>query len=299
MSASVPTANTITSAFSSLTNSRTWSTYWFPVAAAPSSTLQTYKTGLVVMSWKSSISSSSSWFCGITVRADLACNRASRIRLRKACSTCASLLPVLAARLTFSRRFSTVSKSFNCNSISIVSLSRIGLTLPSTWTILSLSKQRNTWMIALHSLIFAKNWLPKPSPLLAPFTKPAISTISTVAICTRSGFTNSSNLAIRGSGTLTTPMLGSMVQNGKLALCALALDKQLNKVDFPTLGKPTIPAFICLCYFKKVCKYNAIKTSIKGIVKQFRICYSPWSSSSIASMIFFSSSVVDKPEVFQ
>ncbi|GIM52085.1 hypothetical protein CAPN004_11150 [Capnocytophaga cynodegmi] len=37
-----------------------------------------------------------------------------------------------------------------------------------------------------------------------------------------------------------------MVQNGKFALCAFAFDKQLNKVDFPTLGSPTIPAFI-LC----------------------------------------------------
>jgi hypothetical protein len=39
-------------------------------------------------------------------------------------------------------------------------------------------------------------------------------------------------------------MFGSIVQNGKLALWALVLDKQLNKVDFPTLGSPTIPAFI-------------------------------------------------------
>ena len=37
------------------------------------------------------------------------------------------------------------------------------------------------------------------------------------------------------------PMLGSMVQNGKFAAWALALLKQLNRVDFPTLGKPTIP----------------------------------------------------------
>ena len=50
----------------------------------------------------------------------------------KAFSVCASLLPVFAARFTFSKRFSTVSKSFNCNSMSIVSLSRIGFTLPST-----------------------------------------------------------------------------------------------------------------------------------------------------------------------
>jgi len=34
-----------------------------------------------------------------------------------------------------------------------------------------------------------------------------------------------------------------MVQNGKLADCAFALDKQLNKVDFPTFGSPTIPHF--------------------------------------------------------
>ncbi|AEK23549.1 Hypothetical protein Ccan_14330 [Capnocytophaga canimorsus Cc5] len=88
--------------------------------------------------------------------------------------------------------------------------------------------------------------MPKPSPLLAPFTNPAMSTISTVAGKTRSGFTNSSNFSNRGSGTFTTPKLGSMVQNGKFALCAFAFDKQLNKVDFPTLGSPTIPAFI-LC----------------------------------------------------
>jgi hypothetical protein len=39
-----------------------------------------------------------------------------------------------------------------------------------------------------------------------------------------------------------------MVQNGKLALCALAFDKQLNNVDFPTFGNPTIPAFIMVCF---------------------------------------------------
>ena len=39
------------------------------------------------------------------------------------------------------------------------------------------------------------------------------------------------------------PTLGSMVQNGKLAASALALaTTALNKVDFPTLGSPTIPA---------------------------------------------------------
>jgi hypothetical protein len=35
--------------------------------------------------------------------------------------------------------------------------------------------------------------------------------------------------------------LGSIVQKGKLAAWAFALLKQLNNVDFPTLGSPTIP----------------------------------------------------------
>ena len=32
-----------------------------------------------------------------------------------------------------------------------------------------------------------------------------------------------------------------MVQNGKFALCAFAFDKQLKRVDLPTLGSPTMP----------------------------------------------------------
>src|SRR5690554_7675092 len=95
-----------------------------------------------------------------------------------------------------------------------------------------------------------KNWFPNPSPLLAPFTSPAISTISTVAGCTLSGFTNSDNFSNLGSGTFTTPTLGSIVQNGKFALCAFAFDKQLKSVDFPTFGRPTIPAFIFALGFK-------------------------------------------------
>ena len=39
-----------------------------------------------------------------------------------------------------------------------------------------------------------------------------------------------------------------MVQNGKFALWALALDKQLKRVDFPTFGNPTIPAFIFIFF---------------------------------------------------
>jgi hypothetical protein len=45
-----------------------------------------------------------------------------------------------------------------------------------------------------------------------------------------------------------TPTLGSIVQKGKFAACALALDKQLNNVDFPTLGSPTIPHFNAMIF---------------------------------------------------
>ena len=44
------------------------------------------------------------------------------------------------------------------------------------------------------------------------------------------------------SGTATTPTLGSMVQNGKLAACACdSCISALNSVDLPTFGSPTIP----------------------------------------------------------
>ncbi len=47
----------------------------------------------------------------------------------------------------------------------------------------------------------------------------------------------------RGSGTATTPTLGSIVQKGKLAAWAWALaTRALKRVDLPTLGSPTIPA---------------------------------------------------------
>ena len=91
--------------------------------------------------------------------------------------------------------------------------------------------------------MFAKNLFPRPSPLLAPFTKPAISTISTVVGITLSGFTMFDKASNLSSGTEIIPTLGSIVQKGKLADCALALDKQLKRVDFPTLGNPTIPHF--------------------------------------------------------
>jgi hypothetical protein len=61
------------------------------------------------------------------------------------------------------------------------------------------------------------------------------------------------------------PTLGSIVQNGKLADCALVLDKQLNRVDFPTLGKPTMPHFKAMDKF--LCKYNTLNGNGKLNIK--------------------------------
>ena len=70
-----------------------------------------------------------------------------------------------------------------------------------------------------------------------------MSTISTVAGMVRLGWQISVSTSRRLSGTLVEPTLGSMVQKGKLALWAFPELTQLNKVDLPTLGKPTIPHF--------------------------------------------------------
>ena len=92
-------------------------------------------------------------------------------------SALASLSPDLPIRPIL---FSTVSKSAKINSKLIVSISLIGSTSPSTCvTSLSL-KHLTTSQIASVSLIFPKNLLPNPSPLLAPLTRPAISVNSKV-----------------------------------------------------------------------------------------------------------------------
>ena len=142
-----------------------------------------------------------------------------------------------------------VSRSLSCNSVSMKSLSAAGSTgAPPSLTTLSSSKQRMTWIMASHSRMLPRNLLPKPSPLEAPFTSPAMSTISHVAGTMRPGCTISASLVSRSSGTVMTPRLGSIVQKGKLAACALALVRQLKSVDLPTLGNPTIPHFNAISY---------------------------------------------------
>ena len=132
-------------------------------------------------------------------------------------------------------------------------LSRTGSIEPSTWVMLPLSKHRRTWMIAFVLRMLPRNLLPRPSPFEAPFTRPAMSTISIVVGTTRLGLSISARRISRRSGTVITPTLGSMVQKGKFAACAFALDRQLKRVDLPTFGKPTMPHCNAIYSFRLCC----------------------------------------------
>ena len=136
---------------------------------------------------------------------------------RSALSATASLSPLLAVRITLVNCFSQDSKSASASSVLIVSISASGSILLATWITLGSSKQRTTWAIASVSRMLAKNWLPRPSPFEAPATSPAISTNSIVAGMLRSGLTKAAISPCRGSGMGTTPVLGSIVQNGKFS----------------------------------------------------------------------------------
>ena len=128
---------------------------------------------------------------------------------------CASLSPPERAVFSyFASCLSTAAMSASASSVLMVSMSDTGFTLPATCTTLSSSKQRTTWAIASVSRMLARNWLPRPSPFDAPATRPAMSTNSTTAGITLSGFAIAASAANRGSGTSTMPTLGSIVQKG-------------------------------------------------------------------------------------
>ena len=100
------------------------------------------------------------------------------------------------------------------SSVLTVAMSSSGSIRPSTWITSGSSKTRTTWQIASHSRMAARNWLPRPSPSEAPFTIPAMSTKVTVAGTISSDPNSSARRSRRGSGTATTPTLGSIVANG-------------------------------------------------------------------------------------
>jgi len=148
-------------------------------------------------------------------------------RLEKEARGKKDLLPVVAAATTgarallpfasFSRRgiaLSTVCRSARIISVWMVEMSLAGFTSPSTCVTSSSRKTRVTWQIAADSRMCERNLLPRPSPSDAPLTMPAMSTNSTVAGITFAEENSSASTPSRGSGTPTTPTLGSIVANG-------------------------------------------------------------------------------------
>ena len=104
--------------------------------------------------------------------------------------------------------------SASISSISMVSMSETGSTLPATWTTSGSSKQRTTCKIASTSRMWLRNLFPSPFPSLAPLTIPAMSTSRNAAGTSFLGTMYLLIRASRSSGTLTTPSFGSIVQNG-------------------------------------------------------------------------------------
>mmetsp|Transcript_108466 Transcript_108466/g.315446 ORF Transcript_108466/g.315446 Transcript_108466/m.315446 type:complete len:233 (+) Transcript_108466:646-1344(+) len=147
--------------------------------------------------------------------------------------------------VVFSSRRSAWAKSASMSSMLMASASDRGSTLPSTCIVSSSSKVRITWQIASHSRTVARNWLPSPSPRLAPRTSPATSTHSITGGAIRAWPEIDCSPSSHSSGTAIGAMLGSIVQKGKFAACARALcARALNSVLLPTFGSPTMPTFI-------------------------------------------------------
>ncbi|SLH90645.1 Uncharacterised protein [Mycobacteroides abscessus subsp. abscessus] len=96
----------------------------------------------------------------------------------------------------------------------MTSMSAAGSTRPSTCTTSSSANTRTTWQMASASRMLARNLLPRPAPSEAPLTMPAMSTNDTVAGTMRSEPKISASFSSLGSGSGTTPTLGSMVANG-------------------------------------------------------------------------------------
>ena len=148
------------------------------MAASDSATLHTYSTGFAVRSW-----SCGRRFCSVLVRpsvsrAGLPSARCANNFSSSARSAFDSASPPRDFLTKAVMRRSMESISASINSVSTVCASRTGSTSPSTWVISLSSKQRSTCAMASTSRILPKNWLPSPSPLDAPRTRPAISTNS-------------------------------------------------------------------------------------------------------------------------
>jgi hypothetical protein len=76
---------------------------------------------------------------------------------------------------------------------------------PRTWMTSGSSKQRTTWQTASTSRMWARNWLPSPSPRDAPSTSPAMSTKRIAVGTFRADEASSASVSSRGVGHRDDP----------------------------------------------------------------------------------------------
>ncbi len=117
--------------------------------------------------------------------------------------------------------------------------------------------------MASTSRMWLKNLFPSPSPFDAPLTSPAISTNLSVVYIFFSDLSMPARMSMRGSGTSTIPMFGSIVVKGKFSADTLEDVNALNMVDLPTFGNPTMP------------QLNPIYTAFALFTNSIAFCRSP------------------------
>ena len=103
--------------------------------------------------------------------------------------------------------------------------------------------------MASTSRMLAKNLLPSPSPLEAPFTIPAISVNSKVVGTVFLGSNHFRQFLEAFIWNFYHPDVWINGRKGIVAASAPAFVIALNRVDLPTFGKPTIPAVNAIFLF--------------------------------------------------
>src|SRR5947208_2554116 len=87
-----------------------------------------------------------------------------------------------------------------------------------------------------------RNRFPSPSPVLAPLTRAAMSTISNPVYTSFLEFDILPRRSTRSSGTCARATAVSVVENGCGATMVEAPVSALNKLDLPLFGRPTRPS---------------------------------------------------------
>src|SRR3989304_7287059 len=106
-------------------------------------------------------------------------------------------------------------------------------------------ERSTTWIIPSASMMSERNWLPRPFPICAPGTRPAISLILTgmslVPFTQRELFgLHLMSRALHGHWDLTyvTPTLGFMVVKTRFEISASTMVAALKKLVLPTFVLP-------------------------------------------------------------